>query len=80
MPGATLHVEIDDARVRAALDRLKEAGTHQFGASKGAFGTTSRGSPIPWGDIPARPFFGLSSEDEWGVLEILTDHLIDAIR
>lgn len=33
------------------------AAVHQFGAKKGAFGRTSRGAPIPWGDIPARPFF-----------------------
>ena len=39
------------------------AGTHQFGASKGAYGTTSKGAPIPWGDIPARPFLGLSGDD-----------------
>jgi phage virion morphogenesis protein len=37
---------------------------HQFGARKGAFGTTSRGRPIPWGDIPARPIFGVGPEDE----------------
>ena len=161
MPGATLHVEVDDARVGATLDRLKEAGadlrpvmedvgeyllrttrerfrdqedpdgspwaplspgyqarkprnrnkvltlngylggglvyradsdsvvvgspsiyagTHQFGAAKGAFGSTSRGSPIPWGDIPARPIFGLSSEDEREVVDIIFDHLRDAIR
>ena len=161
MAGATLHVEVDDARVRAALDRLQAAGTdlrpvmedvgeyllrttrerfrdqedpdgapwaplspayrarkrrkqnmvltldgylgggltyradsdsvvvgspsiyagtHQFGAKKGAFGATSRGSPIPWGDIPARPFLGLSSADESEVVDIILNHLRDAVR
>ena len=51
------------------------AGTHQFGAERGAFGTTARGAPIPWGDIPARPFLGLSPDDESAVMEILAEHL-----
>ncbi len=42
---------------------LEYAATHQFGAKKGAFGKTSRNAPIPWGDIPARPYLGLSSEN-----------------
>ena len=33
------------------------AATQQFGASQGQFGRDSRNHPIPWGDIPARPFF-----------------------
>ncbi|MFZ5427709.1 MAG: phage virion morphogenesis protein [Thermodesulfobacteriota bacterium] len=40
------------------------APTHQFGAKKGQFGRTKRGAPIPWGDIPARPFFGIGPADE----------------
>lgn len=40
------------------------AAVQQFGAKKGAFGATARGGKIPWGDIPARPFLGLSSGDE----------------
>lgn len=39
-------------------------GTHQFGAARGAFGSTSGGEPIPWGDIPAREVFGVSDDDE----------------
>lgn len=30
------------------------AATHQFGAARGAFRS---GPAVPWGDIPARPFF-----------------------
>jgi phage virion morphogenesis protein len=41
-----------------------KAPTHQFGAKKGQYGSTRRGRPIPWGDIPARPFFGVGPEDE----------------
>ena len=47
------------------------AGTHQFGARKGQYGTTSRGGPIPWGDIPARPFLGISHEDRAEIRNIL---------
>lgn len=32
------------------------AATHQFGAKQGQYGKSSRGGPIPWGTIPARPF------------------------
>ena len=46
------------------------AGTHQFGAERGVFGTTGRGRPVPWGDIPARPFLGLSDADRDEVLRL----------
>lgn len=54
---------------------LVYAAVHQFGAAKGAFGTMKNGSPIPWGDIPARPYLGLSAEDETGVGETVGDYL-----
>jgi phage gpG-like protein len=49
------------------------AAVQQFGAAKGAFGRTSRGAPIPWGNIPARPFLGISAEDEPLMLEIVAE-------
>lgn len=51
------------------------AGTQQFGAEKGSFGSTGRGSPIPWGDIPAREFLGLSDADGDKVENLLSDYL-----
>lgn len=51
------------------------AATQQFGAAKGAFGRTSIGGPIPWGNIPARPFLGLSPEDETNITEALAEWL-----
>lgn len=47
----------------------------QFGAAKGQFGQMANGSPIPWGNIPARPFIGVSTEDEAMIVEILSDWL-----
>lgn len=64
-------VEIGTNDIRAA--------THQFGAARGAYGKTARGQPIPWGDIPARPFLGLSAADEDTVLGILDDYLAQLI-
>ena len=55
------------------------ASTHQFGAEKGSFGRTKRGAPIPWGDIPARPFLGLSDDDRKDVLEIVSDYIADTV-
>lgn len=51
------------------------APTHQFGARQGEFGTTSRGGPIPWGDIPARPFLGIGPPDEEDILDIASRYL-----
>ena len=50
----------------------------QFGAAKGAFGQMANGSPIPWGNIPARPFIGLSETDEAMILETLADWISGA--
>ena len=55
------------------------AGTHQFGAKKGAFGKTARGAPIPWGDIPARPFLGLSDDDQDEIGRIVARYLAEAL-
>ena len=56
------------------------AGTHQFGASRGALGTgsfkTRAGTfPVPWGDIPARPFLGLSAGDRLAINNAVADYL-----
>lgn len=55
------------------------AAVHQFGALKGAFGQNKRGTPLPWGNIPARPFLGVSKGDEDRMREILKDHLQAAL-
>jgi phage gpG-like protein len=47
----------------------------QQGAGKGAFGKTKRNSPIPWGDIPARPYLGFSDEDRSMILDVLESYL-----
>lgn len=48
--------------------------TQQFGAKKGAFGTTTRGAPIPWGDIPARPFLSVTDQDKADILEMIEEY------
>ncbi|MGD9610779.1 MAG: phage virion morphogenesis protein [Desulfovibrionaceae bacterium] len=55
------------------------APTHQFGAKKGAFGSTSKGRAIPWGDIPARPFFGVGPEDEAEFAQVALEGLQRAL-
>lgn len=63
-------VEIGSSRIYA--------GVMQFGAAKGAFGQTRRGAPIPWGDIPARPFLGASAADLVAIADIVADGLENA--
>ena len=66
------YVEVGSTRIYA--------GTHQFGARRGAYGTTRQGAPIPWGDIPARPFLGVSDADKKTILEIIQKHLKKSIQ
>jgi phage virion morphogenesis protein len=47
------------------------AAVQQFGAKKG-----SLGKGAPWGDIPARPFLGVSDADQRSILETLGHYLV----
>lgn len=52
------------------------AAAQQFGMRKGYAGRgKKRNFPIPWGDIPARPFLGLSSSDRASILDLVSDYL-----
>lgn len=66
--------QVEGATLLVGTDRVYGA-VHQFGALKGAFGKTRRGAPIPWGDIPARPFLGISDDDAAEIIAITRDHL-----
>jgi phage virion morphogenesis protein len=50
------------------------AGVHQFGAAARSFS----GGRAPWGDIPARPFLGLSGDDQDWIGERLARALREA--
>ena len=66
----------DSDKTSAVVGTIRKyAGTHQFGAKRGQYGSTKRGAPIPWGDIPARPFLGISTEDEADIKHIILDHI-----
>lgn len=58
---------------------LEYSAVQQIGARKGQFGRTSRGAPIPWGDIPERPYIGLSEADRLALLGILQGYLARAL-
>lgn len=56
------------------------AATQQFGAAKGAFGKTKFGGPIPWGNIPSRPYLGISEEDRSNLVDCLREYLKEAVQ
>ncbi|MEN8720472.1 MAG: phage virion morphogenesis protein [Oceanococcaceae bacterium] len=63
------------------------APTHQFGARQGEYGRSSRNGPIPWGDVPARPFLPIRGgsvdlPDDWqgDVLDALESALGEVLR
>ena len=51
-------------------------GTNKVQAAMMQFGGTKAQFPHLWGDIPARPYIGLSAADGQDILEILADYLI----
>ncbi|TMV09825.1 phage virion morphogenesis protein [Ruegeria sediminis] len=62
-----------------------QAAVMQFGAKKGAFGTyqgkgfgdSTPTISIPWGDIPARPYLGVSEDDRIAIVAEIEDWLSD---
>jgi phage virion morphogenesis protein len=55
-----------------------EFGTDRVYGSMMQFGGTKAQFPHLWGDIPARPFLGLSNDDKNSILDILRQHLLSA--
>lgn len=72
---ADIHYQISGDLLLIGSNR-KYAATQQFGAKKGQFGKTKRNAPVPWGDIPARPFLGISVKDEKELQKIAAKHLL----
>ncbi len=52
-----------DSEAAYVYTTKKYAPTHQFGARQGQYGRSRRNGPIPWGDVPARPFMMIQDED-----------------
>lgn len=65
-----IHARIEGTKVSWGSS-LVYAGMQQFGGLKSVY-------PHLWGDVEARPFLGISTEDEQAVLEILQEHLSGA--
>ena len=75
----TLHYEADATGVEVGSNAI-QAAVMQFGAEKGAFGSTEGGTPLPFGDIPVRPFIGLSDQDGTGIVAIVEEWLEGAVE
>lgn len=81
-PSGRLGREINYFASRGGVElgsALEYSAVMQHGARKGAFGADQGGRPIPWGDIPARVWLGISDTDERNILDILDEHLSTAI-
>lgn len=77
-PGRTLSRQIKKFVSRDGVvigSALIYSGVMQRGARKGAFGSTKSGLPIPFGDIPARPWLGVSEADGRKIVEIADEYL-----
>nr|WP_315492954.1 phage virion morphogenesis protein [uncultured Pseudomonas sp.] len=74
----TLRRQVTSTELAFGTDRPYGA-VHQFGQKKGASGTTGKGRSIPWGDIPAREYLGLSADDESEVLHIIEQYLVEPV-
>lgn len=58
---------------------MEYAAAQHFGADQGAFGRTKRNAPIPWGNIPARQILGISDDDEYMIIQTISDYLRSVI-
>ncbi|MFZ1575457.1 MAG: phage virion morphogenesis protein [Chromatiaceae bacterium] len=66
----TLRYQVTGDGLELGTNRVYGA-AQQFGMPKGDAGRTRRGAPIPWGDIPARPYLGIADDDKETILDIL---------
>jgi phage gpG-like protein len=72
-----LHAMVIGDNLVTVSSTMIYAATQQFGARQGEFGRDKRNHPIPWGDIPARPFF---PDPAQGLPEELQQDIADVLR
>lgn len=53
------------------------AATQHYGAKKGEFGKW-KNHPIPWGDIPARPYMMLTNQDIQDIVDFIEEKINEA--
>lgn len=68
----------DQIFYNASADELEVGSTMEYAAMM-QFGGTKSEFPHLWGDIPARPFLGLSDQDRSDILTVLARHISQAI-
>ena len=66
--------KVSGGQVSAGTNDIR-AGTLNFGARKGQYGAARNGAPLPWGDIPARKFIGVSSGGQVKVRDVISRFL-----
>lgn len=74
--GGTL---MDQINYQLSGNDTLEVGSPTIYAAMQQFGGARTQFPNLWGDIPARPFIGISDEDEDNIVNIFNKHLQDAI-
>jgi phage virion morphogenesis protein len=67
-----IHYQIIDGDTLMVGSPLEYAAMQQFGGEKSEF-------PHLWGDIPARPFLGISESDQDAIIDTIRRHLEAAI-
>lgn len=70
--GEQIHAQLLGDNTLVVGSNMEYAAMQQFGGTKAEF-------PHLWGDIPARPFLGISADDRDEILAILRAHLRDAV-
>lgn len=68
-----IHYEVDGSGSLLVGSSMIYAPVQQFGARKREFQ-----GKAPWGDIPARPFLGISDQDRSDILATLSEYLTDS--
>jgi phage virion morphogenesis protein len=71
--GEQIHARLLGNDTLAVGSNMEYAAMQQFGGTKAEF-------PHLWGDIPARPFLGVSENDRAEILDIIQAHLRDAME
>ena len=60
-------------------DEAAAIGSNAVQAAMMHFGGTRSEHPNLWGDIPARPFLGLSDQDRSNIVEVVHEWLWDSV-